>query len=60
MEQKILELLTAIAEGYKVTGHYDRFVVVDNPKYSSEDAGRFDSHLVTDIHEYEKYLKDKE
>lgn len=36
--ENLIKALRAIAEGYPVEGHEDRFVVVENPKYKPDDG----------------------
>jgi hypothetical protein len=45
--REILAALRAIAEGYKVSGKDDRYIVVENPKFSPENGS--DPMLVIDV-----------
>lgn len=44
---RLRKLLFAIAQGYKVSGEDDRYIVVENPDYREPDG---DPNLVLDVY----------
>lgn len=50
--------LYAIAEGYKVSGHHDRIIVVENPRFKEDDGSN--PNLVIDVEDFYQIWKQLE